>query len=86
MRMLEVDKLRRPHLVLADACDPDGLGIGVLGQLLDDPLRGERSVHGGVLRFVVRGRILFAPFVDLCPPRLEVRLAVDSLLTLDFGD
>ena len=86
MRMLEVDKLRRPHLVLADARDPDGLGIGVLGQLLDNPLGGERTVHRGVLRLIVRGRILFTPFVDLCPPRLEVWLAVDSLLTLDFGD
>src|SRR5699024_3903573 len=45
-RVLEVDELRRPHLVLADTGTVNRVGAILLGQGLDDVLRGHLLVRG----------------------------------------
>ena len=82
MRVLEVQELRGPHLVLADVGDPDGGRVGVLAELLHHPLRCERAIG----RLGVRHRVLVAPTVDRGPPRLQIRLAVLGLQLFDLRD
>ncbi len=80
MGLVELDDLRRPHLVLAHAGNPDGVGVGQIGQLLDDPLRGERAIG----RLVPGDRVFLDPLVDDVPPVAGVGLAVHGLLALDL--
>ena len=68
--------------MLAHAGNPDGVRIGHVGQLLDDPLRGEAAVG----RFVPCNRIILDPLVDDVPPVAGVGLAVHGLLSLDLRD
>src|SRR5690606_19694741 len=77
--VLVADELRSPHLVLPDARDVDRLGSGELAQARDDVLGREVAV----LRLGVAERVRLAPVVDLAPPRLDVRLALRSLLVLE---
>ena len=70
MRLLEAEELRRPHLVLTDF----GRDVGVV------PARRLEQALDGILRqddivvLLVGERIARAPFGDLLPPRLDVRL------------
>ena len=66
--------------MLAHAGNPDGVRIGHVGQLLDDPLRGEAAVG----RFVPCNRIILDPLVDDVPPVAGVGLAMHRLLALDL--
>ena len=78
--VLEVNELRSPHLVLAHAGHPDGGEVGQLGELLDDPLRGQRAVG----RLVPRHRVFLAPAINCLPPGSQVWLALNGLRALDF--
>ena len=70
MRLLETEELRRPHLVLADfGRDVGILAAGGLEQLLDRELRQD-----DIVVLLVGQRIARAPFRDLGPPGLDVRL------------
>src|SRR5947209_808957 len=64
-RVLVVDELGRPHLVLADAGHVDGLRAGDLADPADHVLRRE----GAVVRLVVAQRVGTAQGVQLGPPR-----------------
>ena len=80
MRLLEIDELRGPHLMLAHTGNPNRVRISQVGKLLDDPLRSERTIG----RLVPLDRVLFTPIVDDLPPMRSVRLAMHGLLALDF--
>src|SRR3954454_15280978 len=69
LRLLVADELRRPHLVLADAGDVDGVGPRDLADPLDHPLRGDLT-RG---RLGVTDRVRGTDAVDPRPPGLEVR-------------
>src|SRR3712207_8257190 len=49
-RLLVVDEVGGPHLVLSDAGDVDRVRTGDRAQPLEDVLRGERAVGGLVVR------------------------------------
>ena len=70
VRLVEVEELRRPHLVLADfGGDVDVLVLRQLVETLDRVLRLDQRFRGRI------GEALAgAPGVDLLPPRRDVRL------------
>src|SRR3954470_12795005 len=75
--LLELEELRRPHLMLADfGRDVDVAVLGPMVEPLDRVLRLDR-----LIRWPVRKAIARAPFVDLLPPARQCGL-VDLLAAL----
>ena len=82
VRLLEVEELRRPHLVLADlGGDVDVLVPGRRVEPLDRVLR-----HDDVAVLPVGEAVARAPAVDLRPPRLQRRLVDLRLHRLPDGE
>src|SRR4051812_9648386 len=81
-RVLVLDELRGPHLVLADAGGVHRVRADELPDPLDDVLRRQRTV----VRPLVTGRVVGAPAVRLGPPVGEVGLAAVLELRRHRGD
>src|SRR5262249_11130068 len=70
-RRVEMEILRRPHLMLAHASADDGVvELAALAEDLPEPLDGELR-QNGIVAVGVAQRLRLAPMLDLANPLLE---------------